>query len=101
MLRRKLPDIQRPYVSPIGTWGAGIAGVIALLSLGSLFIVPVYRPGVFGVAIWFVLAIIYFGVSGRNKLVLSPEEEFAMTRGEHGHPEVEGYGKTHVADTTV
>jgi hypothetical protein len=30
--------------------------------------------------------------------VLSPEEEFAMTRGEHGHPEREGYGTTHVSD---
>jgi len=26
--------------------------------------------------------------------VLSPEEEFALTQGEHGHPEVEGYGHT-------
>ena len=26
--------------------------------------------------------------------MLSPEEEFAMTRGEHGHPESEGYGHT-------
>jgi hypothetical protein len=30
--------------------------------------------------------------------VLSPEEEFAMTRGEHGHPQSEGYGSTHVSD---
>jgi hypothetical protein len=30
--------------------------------------------------------------------VLSPEEEFAMTRGEHGRPQQEGYGSTHVAD---
>lgn len=28
--------------------------------------------------------------------MLSPEEEFAMTRGEHGHPETEGYGKTRI-----
>jgi hypothetical protein len=28
--------------------------------------------------------------------VLSPEEEFAMTQGKHGHPETEGYGTTHV-----
>jgi hypothetical protein len=30
--------------------------------------------------------------------VLSPEEEFALTSGEHGHPETEGYGTTHVTD---
>jgi ethanolamine permease len=52
------------------------------------------------VAIWFVLGLLYFGLSGRNKLVLSPEEEFALTRGEHGHPEAEGYGTTKVAETT-
>lgn len=99
LLRRKLPDVRRPYRSPIGTFGAGLAGVIALVSLGSLFIIPGYRPGVLGVAIWFALGILYFGLTGRNKLVLSPEEEFAMTQGEHGHPEEEGYGTTHVADT--
>lgn len=101
LLRRKFPDIRRPYVSPVGTWGAGAAGVIALVSLGSLFIIPSYRPGVYGVAIWFLLGIIYFAASGRKKLVLSPEEEFAMTMGEHGHPEEEGYGQTQVADTNL
>jgi len=33
--------------------------------------------------------------------VLSPEEEFALTLGEHGHPETEGYGKTSVAEIKV
>jgi ethanolamine permease len=33
---------------------------------------------VYGVAIWFVIAIAYFGLAGRHKLVLSPEEEFAL-----------------------
>ena len=48
--------------------------------------------------IYFLLGIVYFAVAGRHRLVLSPEEEFAMTRGEHGHPEREGYGTTHVTD---
>jgi ethanolamine permease len=96
LLRRKLPDIERPYRSPVGIWGAAIAGIIALVSLVSLYLEDTYRPGVVGTAIWFVLGIIYFAVSGRNKLVLSPEEEFALTQGEHGHPETEGYGTTHV-----
>jgi hypothetical protein len=30
--------------------------------------------------------------------VLSPEEEFALTRGQHGDPATEGYGTTHVTD---
>jgi hypothetical protein len=32
-------------------------------------------------------------------LVLSTEEEFALTRGEHRHPEEVGYGTRRVADT--
>lgn len=101
MLRIKLPNIRRPFVSPIGIWGAAIGALIAILALISLFITPSYRPGVAGVAIWFVLALIYFAVSGRNKLVLSPEEEFAMTQGQHGRPQEEGYGSTSVSDTTA
>jgi ethanolamine permease len=101
LLRRRMPNIERPYRSPVGEWGAAVAGIIALGSLVALFFNPDYLPGVYGVAIWFVLGILYFAASGRTKLVLSPEEEFAMTKGEHGDPEEEGYGKTHVADTQV
>jgi ethanolamine permease len=57
---------------------------------------PVYRTGVYGAAIWYVLGMLYFAFVGRHKLVLSPEEEFALTRGEHGHPETEGYGTTKI-----
>jgi ethanolamine permease len=98
MLRRKLPDIERPYRSRVGQWGAGIAGAIALVSLVSLYSNTAYRPGVYGTLIYFVLGVLYFAIAGRHRLVLSPEEEFALTRGEHGHPETEGYGTTHVAD---
>jgi ethanolamine permease len=98
LLRRNLPNIDRPYRSPLGVAGAAVAGVIALVSLIALFVRSDYRPGVVGVAIWFLATVVYFAVAGRHKLVLSPEEEFAMTRGEHGHPETEGYGQTSVAD---
>jgi ethanolamine permease len=98
LLRRKLPRIERPYRSPVGEWGAGIAGAIAVISLISLYSNSTYRPGVYGTLIYFVLGIAYFAIAGRHRLVLSPEEEFAMTRGEHGHPEREGYGTTHVTD---
>jgi ethanolamine permease len=43
-----------------------------------------------------VCGVIYFAAIGRHKLVLSPEEEFAITGGVHGHPEKEGYGTTKV-----
>ncbi|HEX2157945.1 MAG TPA: hypothetical protein VHS79_13380, partial [Actinomycetes bacterium] len=60
-----------------------------------------------GTLVYFLLGVAYFAVAGRHRLVLSPEEEFAMTRGEHGRPQREGYGSTRVtdidaqADTTV
>ena len=94
LLRRRLPDIQRPFRSPLGSAGALIAAILALISLISLFWNADYRPGVVGVAIFYAIAIAYFALVGRRRLVLSPEEEFAVTRGIHGHPELEGYGVT-------
>jgi ethanolamine permease len=99
MLRRRLPDIERPYRSPVGVWGAAIAGAIALVALVSLFFNPDYFPGVVGTAVYFVLGLIYFAIAGRHKLVLSPEEEFAMTQGKYGvNLEEEGYGAVSVTD---
>ena len=94
LLRKKMPNITRPYRSPVGIPGAAIAVVIALTTLYYQFLDPHYRVAVLGVAAWYVAGIIYFAVVGRHKLVLSPEEEFALTHGVHGHPETEGYGRT-------
>jgi ethanolamine permease len=93
MLRRKLPNIERPYRSPLGVWGAAVAGAIALVALVSLFLNEDYRPGVYGTLIYFVAGLLYFAVAGRHKLVLSPEEEFALSQGQYGvNLEQEGYG---------
>ena len=46
LLRRKLPNISRPYVSPWGEAGAIDAGIIAVVSLASIFLNEAYRPGV-------------------------------------------------------
>jgi len=98
LLRRRLPNIERPYRSALGVPGAAVAAILAFVSLISLYLTDTYRPGVVGTLIYFLLGILYFAIAGRKKLVLSPEEEFAMTAGEHGHPEREGYGTTSVAD---
>ena len=93
MLRRRLPNIERPYRSPVGVWGAAMAGAIALVALVSLFLNEDYRPGVYGTLIYFVAGLLYFAVAGRKKLVLSPEEEFALSQGQYGvNLEQEGYG---------
>ena len=81
LLRKNFPDIPRPYRSPFGIAGAIATIVIALITIAFQLIDPVYRQGVFGVAIWFAVGIVYFAAIGRNKLVLSPEEEFAMSKG--------------------
>jgi ethanolamine permease len=80
-LRSKLPNIPRPYRSPLGVPGAALTIIIALVTIGYQLADPVYRVGVIGVAIWFLIGIVYFALVGRNKLVLSPEEEFALSRG--------------------
>ena len=94
LLRSRFPNIPRPYRSPLGNVGAIVTILIALVTLWVQLKDPAYQKGVFGVLAWYVVGIIYFAVVGRHKLVLSPEEEFAMTGGQHGHPETEGYGKT-------
>jgi ethanolamine permease len=91
LLRVKLPNIERPYRSKWGIPGAAIAGIIAVVSLVTMFTNDDYRPGLYGVAAYYVLGVIYFAIAGRHRLVLSPEEEFALTRGVRGVPEV-SYG---------
>lgn len=81
LLRQKMPHIQRPYRSPFGIPGAVLTIVIAVVTLYYQLSDPVYRTGVYFVAGWYVLWIIYFAAIGRNKLVLSPEEKFAMSGG--------------------
>jgi ethanolamine permease len=87
LLRRKLPNIDRPYRSKWGVPGAVIAGFLAAVALVAIFLNEGYRPGVYGVIIYYVLGVIYFAIAGRNRLVLSPEEEFALTQGEQGVPQ--------------
>ncbi len=94
LLRKNLPNIDRPYVSKWGVAGAYIAGTIALVALVSIFLNEDYRPGVYGVAAYFVLGILYFAIVGRHRLVLSPEEEFALTQGEQGVPEAAGFSSS-------
>ena len=100
MLRQKLPNIARPYRSKWGVPGAAIAGIIAVVALVSIFLNEDYRPGVYGVAIYYVLGVLYFAIAGRNRLVLSPEEEFALTAGERGVPQ-ESYETSKEAQSQI
>jgi ethanolamine permease len=79
LLRRKAPGMARPFVSPLGISGAVAAAAVAILTLGALFANPEYRIGVWGAAVWFVCGIAYFAAYARHRLILSPEEEFALS----------------------
>ena len=78
LLRRNMPDIDRPYRSPLGNAGAVVTVVIALVTLAIQLQDPVYRDGVYAAAAWYALGLGYFALVGRRRLILSPEEEFAL-----------------------
>jgi ethanolamine permease len=100
LLRQKLPNIARPYRSRWGVPGAAIAGIIAVISLVTMFTNEDYRPGLYGVAAYYILGVLYFAIAGRNRLVLSPEEEFALTAGEQGVPQ-ESYETSSAAQEAI
>jgi ethanolamine permease len=83
LLKRKFAHIERPYRSPLGEFGAWVALVIAAVVLILLFDNPDFRPGIIGVAVWFLCGLLYFAVHGRKTLVYSPEEEFAIEQSQH------------------
>lgn len=78
LLRRRLPGMERPFRSPLGVPGAVVTIAIAVVTLYCQLSDPVYRTGVLWVALWFAVGIAYFALHGRRRLILSPEEEFAL-----------------------
>jgi ethanolamine permease len=79
LLRRRLPEIERPYRSPLGIAGAAIALLIAAVTFVALFSAdPVYQKVAIGAGVWYVLGLLYFACIGRRHLVYSPEEAFAL-----------------------
>jgi ethanolamine permease len=80
-LRRTFPHIDRPYKSPVGNIGAALTVIISAVTIYMQLQDPTYRAGVLCVAAWFAVGVAYFALIGRHKLILSPEEEFAMERG--------------------
>jgi ethanolamine permease len=95
LLRRKFPNARRPWVSPTGNAGAIVALVIAAITFVGVLLNPTYRPAVIAIAIFYAIGLLAFGLYTRHRLVLSPEEEYAVTGGLHGYdPEAEGLGGT-------
>ena len=82
LLRTRYPGMERPYRSPLGIPGAAATLVIAIVTIYFQLTDPVYRTGVVWVAVWFAVGIAYFALVGRTRLILSPEEEFALAQRE-------------------
>jgi ethanolamine permease len=76
VLRRREPDLERPYRTPGGTATTGVALVLALAAVVATFLVDVTA------ALWalgtYAVFLAYFGLYSRHHLVAkAPEEEFA------------------------
>jgi ethanolamine permease len=82
MLRVRRPNLERPYISPLGKGGAWVTIAIALVTIYFQLQDVSYRVAVFSAIGYLVVGLVYFGVQGRHHLIMSPEEEFAMGRKE-------------------
>jgi ethanolamine permease len=84
LLRINMPHIERPFRSPFGIPGALATIIIGLVTIYFQITDPAFRAPVIAVAVYYAIMILYFALIGRHHLVLSPEEEFAMTKGASG-----------------
>ncbi|MCB1882548.1 MAG: amino acid permease [Geminicoccaceae bacterium] len=82
LLRKNHAHMHRPFRSPLGVAGAYATIVLAVITLLFQLSDPTYRVGVLGVAAWFAVLTLYFALVGRHRLILSPEEEFALQQKE-------------------
>ncbi|ASU83257.1 ethanolamine permease [Nocardiopsis gilva YIM 90087] len=77
VLRRREPDLERPYRTPGGTLTTGIALVLALCAVVATFSVDMLGAGIAAAILLAFLA--YFWFYSRHRLVANaPEEEFAL-----------------------
>ncbi len=81
LLRRRHPEADRPHVSPFGVPGAVFAGVMALAIFIGVLANPAYRPAIVTVVVLYAIGLGIFALFGRKRLVLSPEEEYALSGG--------------------
>ncbi|MCF6224293.1 MAG: amino acid permease [Flavobacteriaceae bacterium] len=78
LLRKNQPKLDRPYVSPFGKTGAWVTVVIALATMYFQLQDKSYRTAVFIAIAYLIIGLLYFALRGRHRLILSPEEEFAL-----------------------
>lgn len=81
ILKSRFPNAKRPYLSPVGVPGAVVAGLIAALTFVGVLLNPAYRDAVVAIAVIYAIGLLLFACYIRHRLVLSPEEEYAMSGG--------------------
>ncbi|WP_110686695.1 ethanolamine permease [Salinicola aestuarinus] len=82
LLRRREPSLARPYRTPGGALTSGVAFGLAAIAFLSTFVVSLQAA--LWSAVFFAVALAYFGLYSRRRLVAqAPEEEFdAIARAE-------------------
>ena len=78
ILRVKHPEMERPYRSPWGLFGASVSGLIAVLSFVGFLINPTFLPAIYAIIVLYAIMLVIFAVWGRHRLILSPEEKYAV-----------------------
>jgi len=78
VLRRRHPEMARPFLSPFGQYGAAAVIAISTVTLFYQLQDPNFSKGVLWVIMWFAAASAYFALHGRYRLTLSPEEVLAL-----------------------
>ena len=86
ILRMKLPNIKRVFRSRLGVPGAAFAAVVSAAIFIAVLLNPDYRLAVYAMVAIYLIMLIAFAIWGRKHLILSPEEEFALTGGKKGNP---------------
>ncbi|GAB6260966.1 ethanolamine permease [Photobacterium sp. CCB-ST2H9] len=77
LLRRKEPELARPYKTPGGTLTSGIALVLSLVALASTFVVSLQAA--LWSALFYAVMLTYFALYSRHRIVANaPEEEFDL-----------------------
>ncbi len=77
VLRKKEPNLNRPYKTPGGIVTSSIALVLSLIALASTFVVSIQAA--LWSALFYLIMVTYFVLYSRHRLVASaPEEEFDL-----------------------
>jgi ethanolamine permease len=84
VLRKKFPKAVRPYVSPWGVPGAVIAAAISALIFVGFLLNPTFLPAIIAIVVVYAVMLVVFLAWGRHRLVMSPEEAYAISGGLHG-----------------